>query len=164
MEEFIDILEETPFWVYLILILVIITGMKSTKHRTIPYKQIFILPTILTIWSVNILFSRWEGHIGDLIYWIFAIGLGSVIGWLIARKKKLVVDRERKTLTLPGTRSVLILGLLFFSFRYGFGVYYATHSDISHQFTIADFIISGFLTGTLVGRALHFWRLYEHSI
>ena len=80
----------------------------------------------------------------------------------MVHKWKVRVDRERKTITLPGTWSTLILALLIFSVRYSFGVYYALHPTILRPIFLADLTLSGFIAGMFVGRALNFWNRYEN--
>ena len=164
METLIEILEETPLWVYLTFIYLLYTGIKASQRRTLSLPKLFILPTLLLVWSFYSLYDRWQGHWTDVCYWIISLVSGSLIGWWIIHKWNIQIDRERKTLTLPGTWSTLWLILIIFSVRYYFGFYYATHPAIPHSMFLTDIIVSGVITGIFIGRSLNYLYRYEKVV
>jgi uncharacterized protein YneF (UPF0154 family) len=162
MEALIEILEQTPWWVYLIFVYLLIIGSKASRRHTVTLQKLFMLPLFFTLWSLYGLYERWHGHWSDAVYWIVAIGCGSALGWWMVRKWNIHTDRQRRVLILPGTWSVLALSLSFFALRYCFGYYYGTHPSIPHSVFIADLILSGLITGLFIGRTLTLWRRYEN--
>ena len=163
MEALLDALENTPWYVYLIFLYVVYIGIISLRPRTVNYRVIFILPTVLTLWSLSASYERWDGGLLGFGIWAFSLLIGMVIGWLILRFYKLRVDKGRGTITLPGNKWTLILVLSLFTVRYTYGYLYATLDSISKSFTISDLAISGLLIGIFIGRALHYYRLYEKA-
>jgi hypothetical protein len=160
MEHLIEILEETPWWVYFVFAYLLIIGIKASRRRTVTLQRLFVLPSLLTLWSLFNLYERWHGQWIDVLYWTLSLLCGSLLGWRMVAKWKIHIDRQRKILILPGTWSTLILALLFFSLRYGFGYHYATHTSIFHPVFISDLILSGLISGLFIGRTLTFWRRY----
>jgi hypothetical protein len=163
LEAFIEILEETPWWVYIIFAYLLIVGFKASHRRRIPFGQVFFLPALLALWSFYGLTQRWQGNWFDAGYWIIALSCGAFLGWWLIRHWHVHVDREHHTITLPGTWMTLILALLIFAIRYSFGFYYATHPKIPHPVFIADLLVSGIITGIFIGRALNLWNRYQNA-
>ena len=122
-----------------------------------------ILPSLLTLWTLFVLYERWHGYWSDAGYGILALVCGALIGWQLIRYWKIQVDREHKILILPGSWLTLVLALLMFSVRYGFGFYYDTRPVITHPVFIADLVISGVLMGMFIGRAINLWNRYRRG-
>jgi len=118
MEALIEVLEDTPWWVYLVFFWLIFSGVQAMRPRTVPMVKLFILPTLLVLWSFHGVFIRWEGNWIDVCYWIISLGAGAFLGWWMIHKWKIYVDRSRKTLMLPGTKSTLWLAPLCVPHRY----------------------------------------------
>ncbi len=163
METILIILEETPWWVYLVLVYLLIVGFRASQRRRILFKKVLALPIVLIAWSLYNLHERWQGEWIDVGYWILFLVIGSFLGWWSVYRWKIHVDRDHGTLSLPGTWSTLILALSIFIIRYGFGFYYAIHPVISRPVFIADLLISGVITGLFIGRALNFWYRYQND-
>jgi hypothetical protein len=164
METLIEIIDETPFWVYLIFAFLLFSGIRASHPRTMTLSRLFFLPTLLVLWSIYGLYERWHGHWTDVYYWIVSLVCGSYIGWWMIHQWKIRVDRERKALILPGTWSTLWLVLIIFAVRYFFGYYYATHSTIPHSVLLTDVIVSGIITGVFVGRSMNYLYRYEKAV
>jgi hypothetical protein len=157
MEELIGILEETPLWVYFVFAYLVLMGVKALKPRSVSMKKLFVFPAILTIWGL--LGMRWS--IYPLLAWSISLVIGFGLGWLLVRTWKIKYDRSRMTMHLPGTRTTLILALVFFAIKYFFGFYKATHIDIPEELMVAQSAASGLITGLFLGRLAFFWTMYE---
>ena len=162
MEELIEVLEDTPWWVYLVFFWLIFSGVQAMRPRTVPMVKLFILPTLLVLWSFHGVFIRWEGNWIDVCYWIISLGAGAFLGWWMIHKWKIYVDRSRKTLMLPGTKSTLWLALLIFGIRYFFSYYEALHPTMPHSVFLIDIIATGIIAGIFIGRTLNLWYRYEN--
>ncbi len=156
------ILSETPWWVFLLFLCLVIFGLKSLQPRTVSLKRLLVLPVIFTVWNIVWLADRVHEQYHLLIFWIGGMIIGSLLGWLSVRAWEVYVDRRLELITLPGTSSTLILILLIFAVRYFFNYSYAVHPHSAPHYYIADASISGLVTGIFIGRSLHLYRKYRH--
>lgn len=161
METFLEALEGTPWYVFLIFIYVVYIGISSLRTRTVKYQVIFVLPTLLTLWSLSLLYTRWRGDLPTLLIWGISLFVGIGMGWKILSFYKYRIDRSRGTITLPGNKWTLVLVLILFVARYTYGYLYATMDEIPKFFITSDFALSGILIGIFIGRALHYFYSYS---
>jgi len=157
MEEILTILEETPWWVYLVFVYLVSMGVKAIKPRTVPVKRLVIFPAILTV--LGLTGMQWKA--APIVSWGLLLAIGFGLGWFLVRKWKIRYDRGRGTLRLPGTWTTLILALLFFAVKYFFGFYTATHPVVPIEMVAIQSGASGFITGLFIGRLAFFWKRYE---
>lgn len=155
METILDTLDGTPWWVYLLFFYLVLMGVKAAKPQTVPILRLLLFPIVLTIWSLMGLYSKWDGP--AFLSWAIALIPGCIFGWLFVRSWKIRFDRKRKTLSLPGSWSTLILVLVIFAVKYFFGYYSATHPAIPETLMFAQMISSGIITGIFFGRLANFW-------
>jgi hypothetical protein len=164
MNTIIEFMTQTPWWVYVIFIYLIILGTKALQPRVISLKRMFILPLFFTVWSIYSLYSLFNSPL-DIVYWFFSIILGTAIGWIITAAMEIKADKKKYLILLPGTYSTLILVVLIFGVKYFFGFIYSSDPLARKNVYIytADLITSGFITGMFVGKSLCFWSKFKEA-
>jgi len=153
MDLFFEIIEQTPYWVYLIFIALVMIGLKSTRSRIVSIKKLLLLPIIFTIWNLIWLSERIQGHYFLLVFWILGLGAGGFFGWLMVRRWVIHVYKIAQSALLPGSWSPLILILLVFVVRYFFVFNYTKHPQSASHLFLSDALISGVITGIFIGRS-----------
>src|SRR5579872_1608239 len=124
-----ELIRETPWWVYCILVYLIIVGLWSAHPRVISLKRLFLLPFLLLIWNLSWLWERLDGHSLLILLWPFGLMIGFCSGWLLVNRWRIGADRSKELLSLPATWSTLFLILLVFSIRYFFIYNYKVHPE-----------------------------------
>lgn len=157
MEALIEILEETPWWVYLLFFYLLSMGIKARKPQTVSIKKLVIFPAILTLWGLASM--TWSPIF--ILGWTVSLAIGVGLGWFFVRKWKVRYDRKRGTLHLPGSPSTLVLALVFFSIKYFFGFYHATQFDLSIEMRALESGVTGIIAGIFIGRLAFFLKRYE---
>jgi hypothetical protein len=160
MEFFLETLEGTPWYVYVIFLYVIFVGFRAMRPRKIAFRKVLIIPVLLALWSITGLYDRWDHSFLSIALWIVALGAGTSIGWSMTRPSQFHVDRNKSTITIEGNRWMIWLVLAFFVIRYCFGYYYATTPFIPPRSVCLDFAVSGALVGVFVGRAVRYCYVY----
>ncbi|HSX25691.1 MAG TPA: hypothetical protein VLE89_01620 [Chlamydiales bacterium] len=160
MDILTEALKETPWWVYVLFIYLVIIGLTATRPRTFSLKKLFIFPLILTIWNILWLLERLQAHYGLFLFWPFGLIVGGYLGWIMVRSWKISIEKSKQSITLPPTWSTLILILLIFAIRYFFVYNYEVHPEIAPHLFLADALISGVITGIFIGRAFHLYNKY----
>jgi len=156
-----DILINTPWWVYILFAVLMAIGLKAVKPRTIPFQRLILLPGVFMLWNIAWLAERVQGHFSLFLFWVVGLIVGAFIGWQTVLSWKIQVDRDRKLISLPGTWSTVIFIFLVFATRYFFVYQYKAYpASASHLFT-ADALISGVITGIFLGRVFEIYRKYK---
>ena len=138
------------------------SGLRATRRRTLQVGQLFIVPSLLLLWSIYSIWTEEKREQGAIYYWIVAQILGAVIGWWMIHCVKTEVHRKHNIITLPPTQVTLWLVLTIFFVRYAFAHYYLVHPVVHPWIYLADVLIAGVITGIFVGRALKLWCRYEN--
>jgi hypothetical protein len=161
MDLAIDLLKETPWWVYALFILLVAIALRATQRRTLTLKQLFVVPGILTLWNLFWLDERIHNRLSLFLYWAIGVIAGSFFGWLMVRSWKIHAEKLKKRIFLPPTWSTLILVLAIFSVRYFFGFNYLKHPESAAKLFLADSLSSGVITGIFIGRAAKIFQKYQ---
>ena len=154
----------TPWWVYLIFIYILFIGLRAAKGGVIHIAKLFIIPIVFLWLSIDTLTGSVGVTSAHVLLWLAGILLGSCVGvWQLGRLK-IEVDQTKKLIKLPGTWTTLIFALAVFVAKYYFSYEMAVRPSVIHDhgFVYSMLIISGFLTGTFVGKVLY--ALYKLKV
>jgi hypothetical protein len=165
MENFLEILAHTPWWVYVLFAYILYVGIKAMNLRSVPVFQLFIAPGIFTILSIHTLAGRIGDHFLYIIPWCVAVVIGITIGWMEMHRLNIIVDRKNHLLKIPGSAFTLILFLLFFGSNYYYGFMSATDPERAKGIQLVIFIllISGIGTGVMWVRGVGYFFKYVKS-
>lgn len=162
MESIIEALKGTPWWVYVILVVIIKMGLEARKSRVIPLKKIFIFPVLILAWSIFGIFQHFNG-VADLFYWIIFVIIGCYLGYRLVKGFLIRADRKKHRIKVPGTNLILIMALIIFATKYFFGYYYATHTYIPESINILRLATTGLISGILVGRVFCYLKKFANA-
>jgi len=164
MESLWQILSGAPWWVYLLFIYILIIGIRSIKPRTTSINKIVLFPLFFVALSVYTLYKNvYLGYPLLIPCWIIFLSLGTYLGFKEVQSWHFEKNRLKRTLTIPGNYSTLILLLLVFILKFFWGYFYATLFNIPHWMYFADTITSSIVTGFFVGRASCFFNSYQEK-
>ena len=124
-----DILYDAPWWIYVLFVVTVIIGLKSSRTRTISASRLLLLPAIFTLLSIFWMAESLNGRYFLLIFWILGLILGVGFGWQSVHSWKTKADLTTKKITLPATWSTLALILAVFAARYFFVYNYEFHPE-----------------------------------
>ena len=163
-----EFIANTPWWVYPIFLYLIGLGWVSHQPRVIALYRIFIIPTLLSIWSLHTLYNRYTATLQHSGIWVIAVVLGTWAGWWSFYRLAILADKRKRLVRLPGGWTPLVLIVLVFMIRYYFTLLHARYplSLISPPFVYADLILTSLIIGLFLGRALrilHDYKRAEHT-
>ncbi|PCE28697.1 hypothetical protein BWP39_00470 [Paraburkholderia acidicola] len=145
----------TPFWLWIVLALVVWRAVRSLRPRIMSVTRLLILPALFSVWSLGNIEQRVEGHAVSFVLLAVAIVVGLWAGWIVGSAGAVRADHERGLVERPGGIIPLIvvlvsLGgkLLFFSG--------GSPGTVGTLFSIA-------LLGLLWGRTLHYGIRYMQA-
>lgn len=165
MHLFFEILKGTPTWVYALFCYLTYLGIKSTERRVVPFKQVFILPIVFTLWSFHTLVTKFPLTVYTTTLWSFSILAGYYLGWHLNRSCSIQADKIKRLIALPGSLTPLISFLVIFAAKYYFGYTFATDPESAHSILYYGTYIalSGGVTGTFIGKLLSFYHKYKFA-
>ncbi len=161
MDNLWQILSGAPWWVYVLFIILIRLGIQSFKPRTISFQRLLLFPLIFLVWSALRLSTKVE--LGDpslILWWVVSISLGAYLGMLEVRHWKIHVDKHKKTITIPGNYSTVILIFAIFILNFFWGYLLATREVYPYWMLLADTVTTTVLSGFFVGRGSFFLKRY----
>lgn len=159
----LQIIVNTPPWVWVLLAFLLFLGIRALRPGTAPLWRIAILPAVFCVWGVSGLFSLHTPTPGRVLPWLAAIAVGVGIGMAIARLQPIRADKKRGLVRVPGGPLTLVLILGIFATKYLFGVLHGMSPALfaEPRFWLTEIVLSGTMTGMLAGRFVGLWQQYR---
>ncbi|RON48495.1 hypothetical protein BK666_08710 [Pseudomonas frederiksbergensis] len=158
----LNTLQNTPWWVYAILLLLCYYGIKALTPTRESKTSLLVTPPILLAWSLYSLNLTLNPPL-SLTCWLTAVLIGSLAALLIFSRKGIELDDSQTGLILPGSLKTLVLYLVFFAVNYYFGYQAAVQPELSAtlQMVLFKACASGFASGLFCGRTLKLYRIFQ---
>lgn len=150
------ILSGAPIWVWPLLVLLVVLGVRASRPRQTSVLLIFFLPLLglITIRSVGALPHPSFAWIG------FGVGYlaGLILGY--ALQGKWIVGRQGMNISLGGEWFTMLTMMLIFWMNFAGGVTKAIGPDLyaSVGFSVAFALVVGWASGSFLGIALRVMR------
>ena len=157
----LSIITGTPWWVWGVFYYLLMVGISSLKTRHVPLLRLFIVPAVFSFLGGLGIHKSYGFSPLTLTCWIAGIAIGIVLGWIFVRRSGVkVICHKRCLLSIPGSRSTLIILWGFFFVKYARGMTFALHPELRFIPTIMiiDLVVMGFFLGFLVGRLAFYVR------
>lgn len=163
MQTVLDALAHTPWWVYVLFAYLLTRGYKAWKGGTTSLIKMAIIPLAFTLWGLATLIEHFPITLGSVGMWLLGTAAGSAIGWALAARTALQVDRAHRLVKKPGSPLVLILLLAIFGFKYATGYLLATQPDLATMpgFYLPELFVTGLIKGVFLGQLLGTFQRYR---
>jgi hypothetical protein len=163
MPSILDILPNTPWWVFALFALLMWLGFQALRPRALPIWRLLITPAIFIGWGVTSLALQSISSPILIADWSVAAVVGAAIAWTTTRLNDVAIDRARQHVSLPGSALPLIRNLLIFSARYGLGVAVAIAPASKSDLAVWDIAVSGASAGYFLGWLLQLASAYRRT-
>lgn len=151
------ILQNTPYWVWGIFVLLLALGLMQTRRRRAPRLRVFILPVIMIPLSFNTIASQFGMNPLPIVAWAGGIAIALLLNSLVFKGPAGVTFiREENAFEIPGSWIPLLLMMTIFLARFVLGVTRAINPApvATDLFTAIVSIILGFCSGLFAARAM----------
>lgn len=152
----VQVLQNTPLWAFAVLAMLIVLGVQALRPRTVPVRRMFAVPTVFIIWGVITLATRSFSSPLLLLDWLIACGAGLAIVWRTAQPDRVIIDRVRGLVTVPGSAFPLVRNLFIFAAKYVLAVAVVVAPGLRSVLVPSDVIVSGLAAGYFIGWLLRF--------
>ena len=155
---FIEIVRNTPVWVWFLFVYLVHRGITSLRPREVSVGRLLIVPMLFFIWGIYGITTTvtLTGLTLTLVIAFFMIG---VLGLLLVNRafiNQAKYNPNTMMITLPGQPISLLLILFAFISHYVFSAFVAVEPQIvnSAPFITVFCILSGISTGSFWGNTL----------
>jgi hypothetical protein len=147
---------QTPWWVYLLLVILLKIGINAAQPAVVPLKKLFIAPVIFGYMTVHTLLANVTLSALTLSIFALALAIGALVGWIQIARQALKFDHTKQLVQVPGTWSVLTVIVVIFASRYYFSFELAVDPKIiaNPTFLVAFISITSVCTGLFIGKLL----------
>ncbi|HEY9094277.1 MAG TPA: DUF6622 family protein [Hydrogenophaga sp.] len=164
----VDILHQTPVWVWGLLIGLIALGASQLRRRQVGLPRTVLLPASMAALSVQGLHSALASSpslLPAMGLWalVAAATTAAALAWRSAPPAGSHFDATQRRFDLPGSAMPLLLILAIFLTKYGVGVELAMQPQHlqNSRFVYGLAATYGAFNGILFARALRLWRLVQ---
>jgi hypothetical protein len=164
MTTIIQIVRNTPIWVFPLFAVVLWLGSINLRERTMPLRLLFVLPAVMFFLSIgNAIGSAAEPRFA-LVDWLLSGTVGAVIGWKLTQQP-LTIDPKAGRMTLPRSVLPLVVCVAIILLRYAFGYLYGRYPELRADSHYALALIAGgtLLGGVLFGRCARLGQCYRQA-
>jgi hypothetical protein len=154
VKEIVATLTHTPWWVYVLLVVLIRRGLAAGRPRVTQLWKLGIQPVIFILLDIDGFVINHSIDPAIFVLWVICLGFGSGFAYLIARNVAVRADRTNWLIGVAGDKRILPLTLVAFALKYAIAWLSATAPALagSTHFLIASLSVSGFFTGIFLGR------------
>lgn len=156
----IEIIRNTPLWVWPLLLFLLYRGYQQSKERTIGLSKLGILPAIFLILGFFGIIQAFGAHPLSLALWGLGIGLAVLLHLKLELPRGVRFSAHDQTFRVPGSWQPLALMLAVFCAKFAVGVIVGRRLPIANTaaFAATVSLIYGLLGGMFLGRAVVIWR------
>jgi hypothetical protein len=156
----IDILRHTPPWVFVVLALLVVLGVRRLRANALHPRQLLILPVVMTALSAFGLWQVFGANTVAVAAWIAVFAAALAVGWSLSAQDGVQYSATTNRIHVPGSALPLVLMMTIFFLRYGVAVSLAIDPALRTQtfFVAAVGAAYGCSSGCFAARALRTWR------
>jgi hypothetical protein len=149
----LQILIHTPYYVWIILALLIYRGVLASTDREMAFGKLFIIPVIMPLLTLPDLAMKF-GHAGPTFAsWATAAAIGAAITFRLSGARVSLASKPGKVL-VRGSWSTLVLLMAVFLTKYAANIMLAVSPQVRHDslFIAVVCALYGLLNGIFFGR------------
>lgn len=153
----IQILTNTPAWVFGLFVGLVALGFMQARTRRVGKILAFILPAGMIALSLAGIYSSFGLGVGPLATWAIAVALATLLGYSMFRDKRVEYDAAAKQFLVPGSWMPFVVIMAIFFAKYAYAVLRAVDAKAisSPIFVAALSGVYGILSGYFAARALN---------
>lgn len=159
----IEIVRHTPYWVWIVLAVLLRRGYAMTRPQQLPRERAALLPAALLLLSLAGVVTSFGARPDVLACWAAALLLAAYEAQRGGPAPGPRYLPQQRSFAVPGSWTPLLLIVLIFTLKYAVGVALALHGELhrSAGFALGIGSAYGGLSGVFLGRALRLWQAWR---
>lgn len=158
-----EIVSGTPFYVWIIFIVLLQRGMKSTRDNELSFKKMLIMPLIFIVWGLEKLLTGFNYLGASMICYTAFMCLGTLLSYaLYSRYRKFYI--KDNSIYRTGSYLPLTIVMTNFFVKYLLNVALNVNPLLcsTFSFNILYALLSGFSVGLFIGGILQAYNAYSN--
>jgi hypothetical protein len=160
--EMLNILQNTPAWVYLLFGILLALGLVSLRTRTVKIWRVLVAPAVFILWGIYGLVLRLDGTGLLPLYWTVAAAVAALLAWYGTSLDTMKPDPAQGRVHMEGSVFPLVRNMALFFAKYTIGVAIAYAAFDRQILYTLDVAVSGVSVGYFAGWLLRFGQRYRH--
>jgi hypothetical protein len=163
MTALVDILQNTPWWVFVLFVVLLVLGAQALRPRTISLWRLLVIPAVFIAWGVASLVQQLTQSSSYLVAdWLVGAALGAVLLWFAGRPIPIRTERPG-VVGVAGSALPLARNMLIFFAKYGLGVAAAVNPAEREHLAIWGIAVSGMSSGYFLAWLAVFAVAYQRA-
>jgi len=153
----LGILQNTPYWVWGIFVLLLVLGLSQTRARKVSRVLVFLLPAIMIPLSLSAILGMFGANPLPLAAWALGIVAAFVLNQFVFRAPAAVrYDRALQKFEVGGSFVPLVLMMTIFLARFVVGVTRAVNPSLTGSAAFIGVVsaVLGLCSGLFAARAM----------
>ena len=162
----LNVVTETPLWVWILFAFLITIGINALRDREMNIRGLFIMPLFFLLWGGISVIDELAFLFWGLVAMSVGLLLGYGTGWSLSRGGRQLKSKEGSHLIIwPGTPWVIIFVIITFITKYTLNVFLNIEPELKFSlwFNIVFGVLSGLISGVLWGRTLNLYFTYRQA-
>ena len=153
----VQILANTPTWVFALFFVLLAFGLMQTRTRTVRRFPALLLPAGMIALSLAGINSSFGLTPVPLASWATALGIAALAGCALCRDNSVAYDATARTFLVPGSWVPLAVIMAIFFAKYVYAVMHAFDTAVisTALFIVGLSAVYGLLSGYFAARALN---------
>ena len=153
----VQILSNTPTWVFVLFVVLLVFGLMQTRTRTVRKIPALLLPAGMIALSLAGINSSFGLRPVPLTSWTIALAITAFVGYALFRDKRVAYDATAEKFFVPGSWVPLAVIMAIFFAKYVYAVMHAFNADVisTPLFTVVLSAVYGLLSGYFAARTLN---------
>jgi hypothetical protein len=158
---FIEIIKNTPVWVWALLVGLIVLGFSQTRSRKVALRKVVIMPIAMLIFSIVGTVSAFGVSFASVIPWLTAFGGTTALFGMSKAPEGSHFDSKDNLFSVPGSwlPMGIILAIFFSKFVVGASLAMQPNLQFELNFISAFSLLYGLFSGVFAGRTLRLIRM-----
>lgn len=152
----LQIIAQTPAWVFGLLIGLMVLGLQQTRNRQVQLWLAYLLPVAMVILSLVGVTSNFGIHLLSISLWLVGLCAMALVGYQLLPTKNIRYIADSNRFYIPGSWTPLFVILAIFFTKYSVAVLYALGNPVTTQMAFMPVlcVAYGGFSGYFVARAL----------
>ncbi|UBH28831.1 DUF6622 family protein [Aeromonas enteropelogenes] len=163
---FLNIVAETPVWVWILFAFLVTTGINALSDREMDIKGLFIMPLFFLLWGGITVIDELSFLFWGLAAMLVGVMAGYGSGWYFASSGPQLKNKNGTNLIIwPGTPWVIVFVIITFIIKYTLNIFLNMEPELrfSLWFNIVFGFLSGLISGVLWGKTLSLYLKYRQT-
>lgn len=158
---FMEILQQVPRWVWVLLAVLLALGFSQSLPRRRSVRSATLFPAAMIVLSLYGVISSFPYQAGALAAWLIGVALTVTAAIAVGAWAGIRWSEAEQRLLVPGSWVPLMLILGIFALKLCIGIALARHTELAGQtlFAVTASLAYGVLSGAFFARGLAMWRI-----